>query len=315
MRSLGMMRQPPALFFSVSNAKKVLLINAIFVALMELYPIETGRFRLDGGAMFGVVPKVLWQRTNPADEYNRILMAMRALLVIENNRIVLIDNGIGHKYDEKFAKNYAIDHETYTLESSLHQIGVSLEDITDVVLTHLHFDHCGGTTALDNNGNPYIIFPNARIWVQKRHLAWALNPNPREKASFLKENIEPIARSEQLQLLDGETELFPGFSIKVVNGHTEAQQLPIIQYKDYTILYAADLFPTHGHIPLPYVMSYDVRPLITLQERQEFLPWIVNNNVILFYEHDPYYECGTVKINEKGKYQSDKTFPLKEITG
>ena len=280
---------------------------------MELFAIETGNFKLDGGAMFGVVPKVIWEKTNPADNKNRIDMAMRSLLIIEGNRIILVDTGIGHKYNEKFKKIYAIDHQKNTLQKSLNKIGLSEKDITDVILTHLHFDHCGGTTYYDKNGNLKITFPNAKIWVQEKHLNWARNPNAREKASFFKENIEPLVESEQLQLIDGETQIIPNVELKVVNGHTEAQQLVLITYKDKKILYAADLFPTYGHIPLPYVMSYDVRPLVTLKEREFWLPYIYDNNIIVFYEHDPYNECGFVTKNEKGKFQSGETFKLSEI--
>ena len=280
---------------------------------MELFAIETGRFKLDGGAMFGVVPKTIWERTNPADEKNRIDMAMRSLLIIEGNRIILIDTGIGHKYDKKFQKIYAIDHENYNLKKSLNQIGLEERDITDVILTHLHFDHCGGTTYYDNSGKLKITFPNAKIWTQEKHLQWALNPNARERASFIKENIQPLAESEQLTVVNGETEVIPGVQLKVVNGHTEAQQLVLINYKDKQILFAADLFPTYGHLPLPYIMSYDVRPLITLQEREFWLPYLHDNNIILFYQHDPYNECGTVAKTERGKYKSGETFNLSEV--
>ncbi|MBX3101960.1 MAG: MBL fold metallo-hydrolase [Bacteroidetes bacterium] len=280
---------------------------------MQLYVIETGRFKLDGGAMFGVVPKPIWQRTNPADGDNRIDMAMRCLLVQEGDRLVLIDNGIGEQHDAKFRQIYVLENEGW-LDAGLAKHGFSRADVTDLVLTHLHFDHCGGTAVYNTATERYEPnFLNARIWLQRRHLAWATQPNAREKASFLRQNIEPVAASGQLQLLDGDMELFPGFALRTVNGHTEAQQLPVITLKDRTLFYAADLFPTFGHIPLPYVMGYDTRPLLTLEERQHFLPWLAGEEVVIFYEHDPLNECGTVRLTEKGGFVSDRTFPLSEI--
>lgn len=281
---------------------------------MNLHAIETGRFKLDGGAMFGVVPKPLWQRTNPADDKNRIDMAMRCLLIEDDNRLILVDNGLGHKYNEKFAKIYAVDNEHSSLDRSLEALGYHRSDITDVILTHLHFDHCGGSTEWHPAKERHVVtFENAHFWVQRDHLQWALNPNPREKASFYDENIQPIVQSGQLRLLDGETELFPGLQLKVVNGHTEGQQLPLIDYKGRKLLFCADLFPTFGHLPLPYVMGYDVRPLQTMEERAEYLPWAIEEEIVLFYEHDPYNECGTVKRTEKGGFASDQTFALADL--
>lgn len=281
---------------------------------MKLYSIETGKFRLDGGAMFGVVPKVLWQRTNPCDENNRIFMNMRALLIEDGGRLILVDNGLGHKYDEKFQKLYAVDHSTNTIDRSLEKLGYSSEDITDVILTHLHFDHAGGSTRWNKVRERFeLVFESATHWLQKNHLQWALNPNAREKASFFKENIQPLVESGNLSLLVGETEIFPGVHLKVVNGHTESQQLPMVEYKGRKILFAADLFPTWGHIPLPYVMGYDTRPLLSLDERSELLPWLVKEEIILFYEHDPSSECSLVKINEKGGFECGEKFKLEEI--
>lgn len=281
---------------------------------MNLHAIETGRFKLDGGAMFGVVPKALWERTNPSDSKNRIEMAMRCLLIEDGNRLILVDNGLGDKYNEKFARIYAVDYEHSELDRSLKQAGFQRSDITDVLLTHMHFDHCGGSTQWNSKTERHeVAFQNAQFWVQKDHLDWALNPNPREKASFFSENIAPLVESGQLNLLEGASELFPNVELKIVNGHTEAQQLPLIHYKGRKILFAADLFPTYGHLPIPYVMGYDVRPLLTLDERQEILPWCKEEEVILFYEHDPMHECGLVTQNQKGAYVSGETFELKDI--
>ncbi len=281
---------------------------------MNLFAIETGRFALDGGAMFGVVPKSIWERTNPADNRNLIPMAMRALLVEDGGRLILIDNGLGHKYDQKFAQLYNIDHSSASLDLSLSRAGFSRGDITDIFLTHLHFDHCGGSTEWDVvEEKSTLVFPDAIHWIQKTHLDWALHPNPREKASFFDDNIAPLVQSSNLRLLTGETELFPGFQVKVINGHTEGQQLPLITYKEKKILYAADLFPTHGHIPLPFVMGYDTRPLLTLSERESILPWLAKEEVVLFFEHDPQVECGTVLADDKGKYRIWEKFLLSSL--
>lgn len=282
---------------------------------MKLYSIETGRFRLDGGAMFGVVPKPLWERTNPADERNRIDMAMRCLLVETGDRLVLVDAGLGHKYDAKFAALYGLDDRDLNLQASLKAAGFAPTDVTDLVLTHLHFDHCGGCTWRDADGQLQLTFPNATHYVQRKHLVWAQHPNARERASFFAENIQPIAQSSQLRLLDGPTELLPGFRLEVVHGHTEAQQLPILQVGGHTILFAADLFPTFGHLPLPYVMGYDTRPLITLEERAHYLDWCAAEGVFLFYEHDPYHELGTVVLDDRGRYGSGQTLALRELLG
>lgn len=281
---------------------------------MKLYPIETGRFKLDGGAMFGVVPKPIWQKTNPADSNNRIDMAMRCLLIEDESRLILVDNGLGHKYNEKFKGLYDVDHEHSSLQKSLDALGFGTDDITDVILTHLHFDHCGGSTTWNQMKEKHeLVFENAIHWVQKKHVEWALKPNAREKASFYAENILPIVESGNLRMLDGETELFPNIALKVVNGHTEAQQLPFIAYKGKQIFFVADLFPTYGHLPLPYVMGYDTRPLLTLEEREKILPQLVEEEIVLFYEHDPYNECGTVVRNEKGAYTHGISLKLSDL--
>ncbi|MCS7297973.1 MAG: MBL fold metallo-hydrolase [Bacteroidia bacterium] len=279
---------------------------------MRLYAIETGRFALDGGAMFGVVPKVIWEKLIPPDSRNRIPMAMRALLIETSERLILVDVGVGHKYTPKFADLYAIDHSTHTLVGGLERHGFSVEDITDVILTHLHFDHAGGSTQ-HRNGTFLPTFPNARYYVQRSHWEWAHAPNPRERASFFPENYDPLAEAGQLVLLEGETELLPGIRIRVVHGHTEGQQLVEVDYRGKTILYGADLFPTSAHLPLPYVMAYDVRPLVTFEERKAYLPRLVQEEIIIFYEHDPYVECSTVVEKAPERYERGELFRLDEV--
>lgn len=279
---------------------------------MKLIPIQTGLFKLDGGAMFGVVPKGLWSRTNPADEKNLCPWAMRCLLIDLGDRKILIDNGIGDKQSEKFFSHYYL-HGDFSLLKSLKENGYHPDDITDMFLTHLHFDHCGGGIIKDNNGDYKTLFKNATYWTHEEHWEWATKPNAREKASFLKENIIPMQESGQLKFVKEEGELFPGFNIKLYSGHTDAQMIPFITYKDKTIVFMADLLPSTGHIPLPYVMGYDTRPLITLEEKKVFLQEAADNNYILFLEHDYYNECCTVKSTEKG-VRLDETFPLSKIT-
>lgn len=279
---------------------------------MRLYAVETGRFALDGGAMFGVVPKVIWEKLIPPDDRNRIPMAMRALLIEEGDRLILVDVGVGHKYTAKFADLYAIDHTTHTLEGELHRLGFSVADITDVVLTHLHFDHAGGSTKADG-ARIVPTFPNARYYVQRSHWQWAHAPNPRERASFFPENYDPLEASGQLVLLDGEVELIPNVFIRVVHGHTEGQQLVEVRYKDKSILYAADLFPTSAHLPLPYVMAYDVRPLVSFEERQRYLPRLVQEGVIVFYEHDPFVQSSTVVEKAPGRYERGESLRIEDL--
>ncbi len=267
---------------------------------VQLTTINTGYFKLDGGAMFGVVPKSIWNKVNPADDNNMCNWALRCLLVEEGDRLVLIDNGIGDKQDDKFFSYYYL-HGDDTLEKSLNKAGYGFDDITDVFLTHLHFDHCGGSIKWNSSRTGYEpVFKNAIYWSNEKHWQWAVHPNAREKASFLKENILPIMESEQLRFLDEGDQLFEGFGVKFVYGHTEAMMLPHIKYKDKTIIYCADLLPSAGHIPLPYIMGYDVRPLITLDEKIKFLNESVKDNTVLFFEHDPKNECCTIQQTDRG---------------
>ncbi|MCT1530042.1 MBL fold metallo-hydrolase [Sphingobacterium daejeonense] len=278
---------------------------------MKLHSIDTGFFKLDGGAMFGVVPKSIWQRTNPADERNLCTWATRLMLIEDGKRLTLVDTGIGDKQDEKFFSHYYM-HGDDTLDKSLNKLGFHRDDITDVILTHLHFDHCGG--AIVREGEKLLpAFKNARFWSNKDHWEWAVNPNPREKASFLKENILPIQESGQLNFIDINSPQYDSkIDMRFAYGHTEAMMLPQIQYKGKTILYMADLLPSVGHIPIAYVMGYDVRPLVTMQERQDYWKEIVDNEYIMFLEHDSVHECATLQYTEKGIRLKD-TFKLSDI--
>ncbi len=272
---------------------------------MKLYSIESGNFKLDGGAMFGVVPKTIWDKTNPADQNNLIDIAARCLLIEDGSRLILIDTGMGNKQSEKFFSYYSLWGD-YSLDKSLAKYGFHRDDITDVFLTHLHFDHCGGSVNWNNKKTGYeIAFKNAKFWSNKNHWDWATIPNAREKASFLTENIIPIQESGHLNFINLGTENFGfskelNFAIHYVNGHTEKMMLPQIQYKDKTIVFCADLIPTAGHLPLPYVMGYDTRPLMTLQEKEIFLKKAVQNNYYLFLEHDAHNPIITVQETEKG---------------
>ncbi|RAJ04197.1 glyoxylase-like metal-dependent hydrolase (beta-lactamase superfamily II) [Chitinophaga skermanii] len=279
---------------------------------MKLHTINTGMFKLDGGAMFGVVPKTIWNKLNPGDENNLCSWAMRCLLIEDDGRLILVDNGIGDKQDAKFFSHYYL-HGDDTLDKSLAALGYHRNDITDVFLTHLHFDHCGGSIVRE--GEKLVpAFKNATYWSNEDHWTWATKPNDREKASFLKENILPIQESGQLQFIPNEngTSFTTNMKIRFANGHTDAMMLPQLQYKDKTILYMADLLPSVGHIPLPYVMAYDTRPLITLDEKKSYLTEAVENKYILFFEHDPNVECGTLQMTEKG-IRIDQTFALSEL--
>ncbi|PRY90799.1 glyoxylase-like metal-dependent hydrolase (beta-lactamase superfamily II) [Mongoliibacter ruber] len=281
---------------------------------MNIKVINTGFFKLDGGAMFGVVPKSLWSKTNPADQNNLCTWAMRCLLIESEGKVVLIDNGIGDKQDAKFFSHYFL-HGDDSLEKSLHKAGLGFNDITDNFLTHLHFDHCGGGVFHKDADSkiPQMRFPNAKYWTNKDHWNWAIEPNSREKASFLKENILPIQESGQLDYLDLENNtFFNGFDYFTADGHTDKQMIPKVKYKGKTLVFAADLLPSVGHIPLPYVMGYDTRPLITLEEKKRFLEEAAANDYIIFLEHDPIHECCTVKMTEKG-VRLNQTFSLDEI--
>lgn len=284
-----------------------------FTYNVKLYTINTGYFKLDGGAMFGVVPKSIWQKTNPADENNLCLWAMRCLLIVDEDRVILVDNGIGNKQDEKFLKHYHL-HGDDTLEKSLASHGYSRDDITDVFLTHLHFDHCGGSIERNSEGSLVLAFKNATYWSNRAHWEWAVIPNDREKASFLKENILPIQESGRLKFIDNQdgVTFTENIKIRFAYGHTDSMMLPQISYKGKTILFMADLLPSIGHIPLPYVMAYDMFPMKTLEEKKRYLEEAVENDFILYLEHDPVNECCTLQETEKGIRVKD-VFKLTDI--
>ncbi len=284
---------------------------------MKLYPINSGNFKLDGGAMFGVVPKSLWQRTNPADNNNMIDIAARCLLIEDGNRLILIDTGMGNKQSEKFFGYYYLWGND-TIDKSLEKHGFHRDDITDVFMTHLHFDHCGGSVQWNKDKTGYEpAFKNAHFWSNQDHWSWATKPNNREKASFLKENILPMEASGQLKFTSvpnsnilQKSEL--GFDIFFANGHTDKQMIPMITYNEKTICFMADLLPTAGHLPIPFVMGYDTRPLLTLDEKEKFLDMAANNNYYLFLEHDAHNEVITVKQTEKGVRLND-VYTCKQI--
>jgi len=290
---------------------------------MILHTIDTGFFKLDGGAMFGVVPKTIWNKMNPADANNLCTWALRCLLIEDGNRLILVDTGIGNKQDEKFFSHYDLqgDHD---LNNSLQSKGFSRNDVTDVFLTHLHFDHCGGAI-IRQEGKLLTAFPKAVYWSNPSHWAWATEPNEREKASFLKENILPILESGQLQMLPvrsddkadsmGRLTQVPfaeGFSIRVVDGHTNAMMLPQLTYKERTIVFMADLLPSAAHLPIPYVMAYDMFPLTSLREKKVFLEEALIGDYVLFFEHDPIHECCSIQKTEKG-IRAKEFFKLKDL--
>jgi glyoxylase-like metal-dependent hydrolase (beta-lactamase superfamily II) len=293
---------------------------------MQLHTINTGFFKLDGGAMFGVVPKTLWNKVNPADENNLCTWALRCLLIEDGDRLILVDNGVGDKQDAKFFSHYYL-HGEDTLDRSLAALGFHREDITDVLLTHLHFDHCGGSIV--RKGDQLApAFKNATYWSHSRHWKWATDPNDREKASFLKENILPIEASGQLKFVEGEGSaavrepaarletltgvIIPGLSVRIVNGHTDAMMLPQLQYKGKTLVFMADLLPSTGHFPTAWVMAYDMFPLTSLQEKRSFLEEAAAGKYVLFFEHDPLVECCIPEQTEKG-IRPGKAFGLREL--
>lgn len=278
---------------------------------MNLHVIDTGFFKLDGGAMFGVVPKSIWQKTNPADEKNLCTWAMRCLLIEEGDQLILIDNGTGEKQSTEFFKHYYL-HGNDNLSGNLSKKGFSESDITDMFLTHLHFDHCGGGVKKVGESLE-LTFSNATYWSNEDHWKWATEPNAREKASFLKENIFPMKESGQLKMIDPQAASpFSQFDLFYASGHTDKMMIPKIKYRNRVICFMADLLPSTGHIPLPYVMGYDTRPLITLKEKEAFLNEAADKGYILFLEHDPVNECCTVKRTEKG-VRLDEVFALKDV--
>ena len=277
---------------------------------MKIISIETGNFKLDGGAMFGVVPKSLWQKTNTADERNLCSWAIRSMLVDYGERKVIIDNGIGDKQSDKFFSHYHL-HGDVSLISSLALNGYHPDDITDVFLTHLHFDHCGGGVKYNEKGELVTVFKNATYWSNELHWNLAMNPNDRERASFLKENLVPMKASGQLDFIKNDGIFLPGFDVLFAHGHTESQMIPHIKYKESTVVFAADLLPSVGHIPLPYVMGYDTRPLTTLKEKKVFLETVAKKGYTLFLEHDYYQSCCTLKETDKG-IRLDQSFQFED---
>ncbi len=284
---------------------------------MKLYPIESGNFKLDGGAMFGVVPKTIWNKTNPADSNNLIDIAARCLLIEDGNRLILIDTGMGDKQSEKFFGYYSL-WGSHSLDKSLAKYGFHRDAITDVFMTHLHFDHCGGSVQWNSDKTGYEpAFKNAKFWTNENHWEWAAKPNPREKASFLSENILPMQESGQLNFVERPESDFGfskelGFDIYYVDGHTEKQMIPYIKYQDKPIVFCADLLATAGHIPLPYVMGYDTRPLLTMPEKSKFLNKAADEKHYLFLEHDAHNQIITVEHTEKG-VRLKEVFTCEEI--
>ncbi|MCL5021609.1 MAG: MBL fold metallo-hydrolase [Bacteroidetes bacterium] len=274
-----------------------------------LAALETGRFYLDGGAMFGVVPKVLWEKSNPADARNRIEMAARTLLIRDGKRCIIVDTGFGDGWDPKFSDIYGIDLSKYSLANSLSRVGLSPADVTDVILTHLHFDHVGGASFRDKNGTVKPTFPNATYYVQKRQYEWAIHPSDKDQASYRNEKYVPLFEQGKLKLLDGESELHPGVFIRLTDGHTIAHQTILVTDGNKTLCHPGDTVPTSSHIPLPYIMGYDNYPLITLEEKKNILRRAVEGDWVLFFEHDPKFASTLVEKTDKG-YKTGKPVDL-----
>lgn len=289
-------------------------LSSIKKGPFTFFTIETGRFSLDGGAMFGVVPKNMWAKKIPADEFNRIPMAMRSLLVHSENtdRLYLIDNGSGNKFDEKMSQIYGLHYPYGTLESSLAHFGFSPDDVTDMVFSHLHFDHCGGSTDVDADGNLHLVFKNATHWVSRMQWVNANTANAREKASFLPENIDPIRNSGKLKLLAEGHEFEPGFTVEIVNGHTKGQVLPCFDTEDFKMVFGADLIPTYAHIPLPWIMGYDLYPVDTLKEKERLLAKWADEKRFIYLEHDANHELVQV-LNDNGRFSSSEAFTLNDV--
>ena len=282
---------------------------------MKIHIIESGLFKLDGGAMFGVVPKSMWKKLNPPDEQNLCTWSMRCLLIIHEERKILVDTGMGNKQGEKFRSHFH-PHGEHSLTSSLQSLNIQPEEITDVFLTHLHFDHCGGAIEKDHEGKLKLTFPNATYWSNESHYNWAFDPNPRERASFLKENFTLLKDEARLKMIDIEQDVqwMENFKVRFAYGHTEAMMLPKLNYKGKEIIYCADLIASSYHIGLPYVMGYDIRPLETMKEKALLLEEAVEKKQILFFEHDPVVECATVKRNDRGRIVLDQTFKFSDLT-
>ena len=274
----------------------------------KVYSLVTGLFKLDGGAMFGVVPKPLWSKTNPADEQNRIEMCTRSLFLDNGKRKIIVDTGTGHKLSKKNKEIYSVDFSEHSLEKSLEKLDISSDDITDVILTHLHFDHCGGSTYYDKNDGLKVTFPNATHYVQEKHLEWASNPTERDRASFFENDFKPLIDKKLLKTFNGETRFDDFISLRIVNGHTPYMQVVTVSDNHNNILYGADLIPMASHIQLPYIMGYDLLPLVTLNEKRYFLNQIIEKNGIVFLEHDPYVEGARISFNGKQFFLQEKIF-------
>jgi len=272
----------------------------------KIRSIKTGLFRLDGGSMFGVVPKTIWNKSNPSDDKNRIEMSTNVLLLESKDRKILVDTGIGHKMSDKLNKIYGVDYSEYTLEKGLNNLSIKPEDITDVILTHLHFDHAGGSTIFDERNTPLPAFKNAVYHVQEKHLDWALNPTERDKASFFPENYEPMIKSKQLKTVDEKHKFDDFITLIPLNGHTRSMQIVKISDGKEALVYLADLIPMSAHVPLPYIMGYDLFPLVTLEEKREYLKEIYENNYTVFFEHDPYVEAGKIGFENKSYFLKEK---------